>query len=157
MNQHEKFLTMAINLAKKSAKNNLGGPFGAVVVKNGKVIAKAHNTVVPNNDPTAHAEINAIRKACKKMKNFELKGCTIYASAEPCPMCLGAIYWTRLKDIYYAADRKLSAKVGFDDTFIYEEFDRPKNKRKIKITKIDLPTDNTPFEAWAKNLTKTEY
>lgn len=157
MNQHEKFLNMAINLAKKSAKKNLGGPFGAVIVKGGKVIAKAHNTVVPDSDPTAHAEINAIRKACKKLKNFELKGCTIYASAEPCPMCLGAIYWTRLKAIYYAADRKLSAKVGFDDTFIYQEFARPKNKRKIKIIKVDLPTDNTPFEAWAKNTTKTEY
>ena len=157
MNQHEKFLTMAIKLAKKSAKEGLGGPFGAVVVKNGRVVAKAHNTVVPDNDPTAHAEVNAIRAACKKLKNFELKDCVIYASAEPCPMCLGAIYWTRLKAIYYAADRKLSAEVGFDDTFIYQEFDRPKNKRKIKIVKVDLKQDREPFEAWEKNLDKTEY
>ena len=157
MTQHEKFLTMAINLAKKSAKEGLGGPFGAVIVKNGKVIAKAHNSVVPNTDPTAHAEVNAIRAACKKLKDFELKGCTIYASAEPCPMCLGAIYWARPKALYYAADKKLAAKAGFDDSFIYKEFAQPKSKRKIKTVKIDLPTDNTPFEAWAKNLTKTEY
>ena len=157
MNQHEKFLKMAINLAKKSAKEGLGGPFGAVIVKNGKVIAKAHNSVVPNSDPTAHAEVNAIREACKKLKDFELKDCIIYASAEPCPMCLGAIYWARPKALYYAADKKLAAKAGFDDSFIYKEIALPKNKRKIKTTKIDLPTDNTPFEAWAKNTTKTEY
>ena len=157
MNQHEKFLKMAINLAKKSAKNGLGGPFGAVIVKNGKVIAKAHNSVVPNCDPTAHAEVNAIRKACEKLKDFELKDCIIYASAEPCPMCLGAIYWARPKALYYAADKKLAAKAGFDDSFIYKEIALPKNKRKIKTTKIDLPQDNEPFEAWAKNTTKTEY
>lgn len=157
MNQHEKFLKMAINLAKKSAKKGLGGPFGAVIVKNGKVIAKAHNSVVPNSDPTAHAEVNAIREACKKLKNFELKDCVIYASAEPCPMCLGAIYWARPKAIYYAADKKLAAKAGFDDSFIYKEIALPKNKRKIKTTKINLPEDNDPFEAWAKNTAKTEY
>ncbi len=157
MTQHEKFLTMAINLAKKSAKEGLGGPFGAVIVKNGKVIAKAHNSVVPGNDPTAHAEVNAIREACKKLKNFELKDCIIYASAEPCPMCLGAIYWARPKALYYAADKKLAAKAGFDDSFIYKEFAQPKSKRKIKTIKIDLPTDNTPFEAWAENTEKTEY
>ena len=157
MNQHEKFLKMAINLAKKSAKEGLGGPFGAVIVKNGKVIAKAHNSVVPNSDPTAHAEVNAIREACKKLKDFELKDCIIYASAEPCPMCLGAIYWARPKALYYAADKKLAAKAGFDDSFIYKEIALPKNKRKIKTTKVNLPQDNDPFEAWAKNTTKTEY
>ncbi len=157
MNQHEKFLEMAINLAKKSAKEGLGGPFGAVIVKNGKVIAKAHNTVVPSDDPTAHAEINAIREACKKLKDFELKDCIIYASAEPCPMCLGAIYWARPKALYYAADKKLAAKAGFDDSFIYKEIALPKNKRKIKTTKVNLPQDNEPFEAWSKNTTKTEY
>ena len=157
MNQHEKFLKMAINLAKKSAKNGLGGPFGAVIVKNGKVIAKAHNSVVPCSDPTAHAEVNAIREACKKLKDFELKDCIIYASAEPCPMCLGAIYWARPKALYYAADKKLAAKAGFDDSFIYKEIALPKNKRKIKTTKVNLPSDNAPFEAWAQNTTKTEY
>lgn len=157
MNQHEKFLKMAINLAKKSAKEGLGGPFGAVIVKNGKVIAKAHNSVVPNSDPTAHAEVNAIREACKKLKDFELKDCIIYASAEPCPMCLGAIYWARPKALYYAADKKLAAKAGFDDSFIYKEIALPKNKRKIKTTKVNLAQDNDPFEAWAKNTTKTEY
>jgi Cytosine/adenosine deaminases len=157
MNQHEKFLKMAINLAKKSAKEGLGGPFGAVIVKNGKVIAKAHNSVVPNSDPTAHAEVNAIREACKKLKDFELKDCIIYASAEPCPMCLGAIYWTRPKALYYAADKKLAAKAGFDDSFIYKEIALPKNKRKIKTTKVNLPQDNDPFEEWAKNTNKTEY
>ena len=157
MNQHEKFLLMAIKLAKKSAKEGLGGPFGAVVVKNGRVVAKAHNTVVPDNDPTAHAEVNAIRAACKKLKNFELKDCIIYASAEPCPMCLGAIYWARPKALYYAADKKLAAKAGFDDSFIYKEIALPKNKRKIKIVKIDLEQDREPFEAWSKNTNKTEY
>ena len=157
MNQHEKFLKMAINLAKKSAKEGLGGPFGAVIVKNGKVIAKAHNSVVPSSDPTAHAEVNAIREACKKLKDFELKDCIIYASAEPCPMCLGAIYWARPKALYYAADKKLAAKAGFDDSFIYKEIALPKNKRKIKTTKVNLAQDNEPFEAWAKNTAKTEY
>ena len=127
------------------------------IIKNGKIIAKAHNSVVPSSDPTAHAEVNAIREACKKLNNFELKDCIIYASAEPCPMCLGAIYWARPKALYYAADKKLAAKAGFDDSFIYKEIALPKNKRKIKTTKVNLEQDNAPFEAWAKNTTKTEY
>ena len=110
----------AIDLASESVKKG-GGPFGAVVVKDGKVIAESANSVTPDNDPTAHAEVNAIRLACKKLGTFMLDGCEIYASCEPCPMCLGAIYWAHIKTIYYAGTRSDAAKAGFDDDFIYRE------------------------------------
>ena len=155
--QHQKFLQEAITLARENVATGRGGPFGAVIVKNGEIIARGCNQVLGTHDPTMHAEVAAIREACKKLGHFELKDCIIYASAEPCPMCLGAIYWARPKALYYAADKKLAAKAGFDDSFIYKEIALPKNKRKIKTTKINLPQDNDPFEAWAKNTTKTEY
>lgn len=154
---HLHYLQMAIKLAQKSVKDGKGGPFGAVIVKDGKVLAKAHNTVTPSNDPTAHAEVNAIRKACKKLKDFELKGCTIYASAEPCPMCFGAIYWARPKALYYAADKEIAAKAGFDDSFIYKEILLDKKDRKIKTTHLPLPEGKSPFEMWTDKKDKVEY
>ena len=157
LNEHEKFLEMAITLAAKSAKSGKGGPFGAVIVKDGKVIAKAHNTVTTSSDPTAHAEVNAIRKACKKLKAFQLDGCIIYASAEPCPMCLGAIYWARPKAIYYAADKDIAARAGFDDSFIYKEIERPQEKRKIKTHHLPLKNAPEPFKIWVNKQDKVEY
>ncbi len=156
-NPHLHYLQMAIELAQKSVKSGKGGPFGAVIVKDGKVLAKAHNTVTPSNDPTAHAEVNAIRKACKKLKDFELKGCTIYASAEPCPMCFGAIYWARPKALYYAADKEIAAKAGFDDSFIYKEILLDKKDRKIKTTHLPLPEGESPFKMWTEKEDKVEY
>ncbi len=157
LSEHEKFLQMAIELAAKSAKSGKGGPFGAVIVKDGKVIAKAHNTVTTSTDPTAHAEVNAIRKACKKLKAFQLDGCIIYASAEPCPMCFGAIYWARPKAIYYAADKDIAARAGFDDSFIYKEIERPQDKRKIKTHHLPLKDAPLPFKVWVNKKDKVEY
>ena len=157
LNEHEKFLEMAIELAAKSAQSGKGGPFGAVIVKDGKVIAKAHNTVTTSSDPTAHAEVNAIRKACKKLKAFQLDGCIIYASAEPCPMCLGAIYWARPKAIFYAAEKKIAAWAGFDDSFIYKEIELPQDKRKIKTHHLPLKDAPLPFKIWVNKQDKVEY
>ncbi len=157
MNEHEKFLKMAIDLAKQNVENGTGGPFGAVVVKDGQVIASASNTVTPSNDPTAHAEVNAIRQACQKLKTFELKGCTIYASAEPCPMCFGAIYWARPKALYFAADREIAADAGFDDSFIYKEINLNPQDRKIKTYHIELADRAEPFDLWKSKTDKTEY
>ena len=157
LTQHEKFLEMAINLALKSAKSGKGGPFGAVIVKDGKVIAKAYNTVTPSKDPTAHAEVNAIRKACKKLKDFQLKDCIIYASAEPCPMCLGAIYWARPKALFYAAEKSIAARAGFDDSFIYKEIAKPQEKRKIRTHHLDLKDASLPFKTWVNKKDKVEY
>lgn len=114
----KKFMRAAIRLARKGMNKNSGGPFGCVIVKDGKVIARAHNAVTDLNDPTAHAEVVAIRKACKKLKTFQLTGCEIYASCEPCPMCFGAIYWARPDKVFFAATREDAAQAGFDDDFI---------------------------------------
>ena len=157
LNEHEKFLEMAIELALKSAKSGKGGPFGAVIVKDGKVIAKAHNTVTTSTDPTAHAEVNAIRRACKKLNDFQLKDCIIYASAEPCPMCFGAIYWARPKALFYAADKQIAARAGFDDSFIYKEIAKPQEKRKIKTHHLALKNAPLPFKAWVNKKDKVEY
>lgn len=156
MTNHKKFLQTAINLAKKNVRAG-GGPFGAVIVKGGRIIARAANTVTLSDDPTAHAEINAIRLACKKLKNFELKDCVIYASAEPCPMCLGAIYWARPKALYYAADVSVASASGFDDSFIYKELALPEKKRKLKTARVAMASAQEPFEMWEVKTDKTEY
>ena len=157
LSEHEKFLQMAIELAAKSAKSGKGGPFGAVIVKDGKVIAKAHNTVTTSTDPTAHAEVNAIRKACRKLKTFQLDGCIIYASAEPCPMCFGAIYWARPKALFYAAEKQIAARAGFDDSFIYKEIAKPQEKRKIKTHHLALKDASLPFKTWVNKKDRVEY
>ena len=121
----EKFMREAIRLAVENVKQGTGGPFGAVVVKEGKIIAACANTVTPDCDPTAHAEVNAIREACRKLDTFQLGGCEIYASCEPCPMCLGAIYWARPSRVYYASTKEDAALAGFDDSLIYKEIALP--------------------------------
>ena len=155
--QHKKFLKEAIKLAEKGVAAGKGGPFGAVIVKNGKIVARGCNQVTSTNDPTRHAEVDAIRKACKKLNSFELKDCIIYSSCEPCPMCLGAIYWARPKALYFAADRIIAAKHGFDDNFIYKEVVLPVKERAIKTVCIALEEKEKPFENWDNKTDKTKY
>ncbi|HOE04294.1 MAG TPA: nucleoside deaminase [Bacteroidales bacterium] len=153
---HAEFLKMAIQIATENI-NGGGGPFGAVIVKNNEVIATSGNSVSLDNDPTAHAEVNAIRKAAKKLGSFELTGCTIYSSCEPCPMCLGAIYWARIETLYFAATRDDAHRAGFSDAFIYNEINIPLSQRSVHT--IHLPTDNAllPFITWDENESKTLY
>ncbi len=146
----------AIDLAAESVKKG-GGPFGAVVVKDGKVIAENANSVTPDNDPTAHAEVNAIRLACKKLGTFMLDGCEIYASCEPCPMCLGAIYWAHIKTIYYAGTRSDAAKAGFDDDFIYREINIDPEKRSVPAFNF-MPNEGAAvFKLWLDKEDRTNY
>ena len=154
---HIRFLQEAIKEARKGMKAGAGGPFGAVIVKNGKIIARGYNRVTSTHDPTAHAEITAIRAACKKLKSFELKNCVIYSSCEPCPMCLGAIYWARPKALYFAADRLRAAASNFDDAVIYKEVSLPPGKRTLKTVCIQMPGRNLPFDEWDAKTDKTEY
>ena len=155
-----KFIKRALELAAQNVNENIGGPFGAVVVKDNEIIAEGTNVVTRDNDPTAHAEIVAIRKACLKLKSFQLKGCQIYTSCEPCPMCVGAIYWARPSAVYYAATRFDAAKASFDDSFIYDEINSDPSKRKIPMIKL-LPNTSDelliPFSMWRKNLNKILY
>lgn len=157
MQTHEKFMRMAIRLAEKNVTKAKGGPFGAVIVKDGNVLAKSANKVTRTNDPTAHAEVSAIRLACKKLDTFDLTGCVIYTSCEPCPMCLGAIYWARLDTIYYANTKKDAAAIGFDDQFIYEELDLPMNQRKLPIVQLLRNEALGAFKAWDHSPLKISY
>ncbi len=155
--QHEKFMKMAIALSERNVKQSLGGPFGAVVVKDGTLIAKSANTVTTSNDPTAHAEIAAIRKACKKLNTFDLTGCVIYTSCEPCPMCLGAIYWSRIGLIYYANTKKDAAGIGFDDQFIYDEIDLDMANRSLPVKQLLRNEAQAAFIAWHQSELKMKY
>jgi guanine deaminase len=155
--QHENFMRMAIKLSENNVTKELGGPFGAVIVKDGKVIAKSANKVTTSNDPTAHAEVSAIRLACKKLKTFDLSRCIIYTSCEPCPMCLGAIYWSRIDMIYYGNTKKDAAAINFDDNFIYEELDKPMNRRQLPIRQMLRDEAQQAFKLWEGSPLKTEY
>ena len=147
----------AIDLAKQNLKLRNGGPFGAVVVKNGKIIGRGVNSVTSQNDPTAHAEVNAIREACAVINSFQLDDCELYSSCEPCPMCLGAIYWARPKKFFYAATREDAAKAGFDDSDIYKEIQLPIHSRKIPSEQLMEREANKVFETWIDLEQKTEY
>ena len=146
----------AIALSIESA-NKTGGPFGSVIVKDNKIIAEGSNKVTSTNDPTAHGEIVAIREACKKLKNFSLIGCELYSTCEPCPMCLSAIYWARIEKIYYANTRKDAQKIDFDDSFIYSEFQKNINKRKIPMIQMMKNEALKAFELWDKKTDKVKY
>jgi len=152
----EFFMKAAIELSVRNIDEN-GGPFGAVIVKNGEIIAHGVNRVTANNDPTAHAEVTAIREASKKLGTFDLSGCTIYSSCEPCPMCLGAIYWAHLDKLYYANTKQDAMAIGFDDSFIYDELDLPKEKRKIPTIQILNKEALEAFNKWRLNDNKIEY
>ncbi|MCL2388979.1 MAG: nucleoside deaminase [Elusimicrobia bacterium] len=155
-NKNIKFLEHAIKLAKLNVKSG-GGPFGAVIVCGGKIIARSANNVARKNDPTAHAEIEAIRKAAKKLKTFDLSNCEIYSSCEPCPMCMAAIYWAGLKALHYGATKEDASKAGFIDAFIYKELSLSPEKRKLSQTKIKTHAALEPFAAWEKSLKKIKY
>ena len=144
-------------VAERNAASVTGGPFGAVIVKDGKVVAEASNTVTVDNDPTAHAEVNAIRKACAALGTFDLSGCELYTSCEPCPMCLAACYWAHIDRVYYAADREDAAAAGFDDSDIYREVALPVDGRKIPFVHIMEKEGLRPFMLWASNDKKVEY
>ena len=153
---NEQLMRRAIELSIESVRNG-GGPFGAVIARQGEIIAEGSNCVTINNDPTAHAEVSTIRKACQQLGTFDLSGCEIFTSCEPCPMCLGAIYWAHLDKIYYANDRKDAAAIGFDDDFIYEELSLKPQYRK-KPSEILLRNEAIrAFEAWQSKEDKTEY
>lgn len=150
------FMKMAIDLAIENVKNG-GGPFGAVIVKNDEVIATGVNRVTANNDPTAHAEVSAIREACQKLNTFVLNGCEIYSSCEPCPMCLGAIYWAHIDRIFYGNNRKDARDINFADDFIYEELDRPMEERTVPIIPMLREEALATFRLWQEKADKTEY
>ena len=156
MESKNKFMLRAIELSIKSA-NGLGGPFGCVVVKDNKIIAEGSNKVTFSNDPTAHAEIVAIRDACKKLNTFNLSGCDLYASCEPCPMCLSAIYWSHIDNIYYANTRDDAKKINFDDSMIYSEFSKKIEDRKIPIKQMLRNEALEAFDIWDKKTDKIEY
>lgn len=153
----QRWLDRAIELATENVRSGKGGPFGAVVVQNEEVVAEGVNLVTAEIDPTAHAEVTAIRDACKKLKSFELKGCDIYASCEPCPMCLGAIYWTRLDRIWFAASRHDAAAAGFDDEFIYRELASGLSIRKIPLMQEYRPKHREPFNEWMSKQDRIRY
>ena len=154
--QDKNFMRQAIRLANESVERG-GGPFGAVIVKDGEVIAGSSNSVTIDNDPTAHAEVNTIREACRKLRTFDLSGCTIYTSCEPCPMCLGAIYWARIGKIFYGNTRKDARDIQFADDFIYEELDRPLSERTVPIVPLLRAEALHTFRLWTEKTDKTEY
>lgn len=147
-NQDEVFLREAIQLASEGMTTDQGGPFGSVIVRDGQIVGKGFNMVTSTNDPTAHAEVVAIRDACRNLGTFQLDGCTLYASCEPCPMCLGAIYWARPSRVVYAAQHADAASVGFDDQFIYEEIDKPHEHRHIPMHQLLRDEAEAVFKEW---------
>jgi guanine deaminase len=154
---NEKFMQMAIDLSAYNVAQAQGGPFGAVIVKDGMVVARSANRVVPNNDPTAHAEVSVIRLACQELGTFDLEGCEIYTSCEPCPMCLGAIYWARISKVYYANTKKDAADIGFDDHFIYDELGKPMEQRKMPFMQMMHNEALVVFKQWQISESKSDY
>ena len=156
MPDHQKFMAQAIRLAEQSLASE-GGPFGAIIVKNGKVIGSGSNRVTLDNDPTAHAEMVAIRAACQAVSNFQLEDCTIYVNCEPCPMCLSALYWAGIKQIYFAADRNDAAAIGFADDFIYQEFAKSPTDREIAMHQLMRAEALRGFKLWDELEDKISY
>ena len=157
MNDKEQFMQEAVKVALKGVLGNEGGPFGCVIVKDGEIIGRGNNKVTSTNDPTAHAEIVAIKEACEHLGSFQLEGCEVYTSCEPCPMCLGAIYWARPDRVYYGSNQADAANIGFDDEFIYKEIPLPYNERSIPFEQLARDKALEPFKEWAKKEDKIEY
>jgi len=156
--EHEKFMTRAIELARAGADQNIGGPFGCVIVSDGEIVGEGNNRVTSDLDPTAHAEVVAIREACRKLNSFQLNGCIIYTSCEPCPMCLGAIYWARPDRIYIACNRQDAAAAGFDDDFIYQELCGTEfAARKVPISMLMRDEGLEVFKNWVEKPDKITY
>ena len=152
-----KFMREAIRLSFLKMRGNQGGPFGAVVVRRGKIVGRGWNQVTSANDPTAHAEVVAIRAACRRLKTFQLDECELYTSCEPCPMCLSAIYWARFKKIYYANTRRDAARIEFDDEFLYREVARPVSRRQIPMIQVLRHEAQKVFAEWEKKPDKIRY
>jgi tRNA(Arg) A34 adenosine deaminase TadA len=157
MEREQKFMLEAIELSRQGMMNNEGGPFGCIIVKGDEIVGRGNNRVTSTNDPTAHAEVVAIRDACKNLGTFQLDDCEIYTSCEPCPMCMGAIYWARPKKVYYANTRSDAAAIGFDDSLIYDELVLPLDKRKVVIECIGRDEAIKVFEDWNNKADKIAY
>ncbi|MEP7212917.1 MAG: nucleoside deaminase [Acidobacteriota bacterium] len=155
--QDKTFMARAVELAREGADRNDGGPFGCVIVKDGSIVGEGCNQVTSTNDPTAHAEIVAIRDACSNLKSFQLDGCVIYTSCEPCPMCLGAIYWARPEGIFFAGTREDAAAAGFDDELIYKELDKPNDERMLRMNPLMRDAAVKVFRQWQNKSDKIEY
>jgi len=155
--QREIFMQEAIRLSVDKMEEGFGGPFGAVVVRNGEIIARGFNNVLSSNDPTAHAEVDAIRKASQYLGTHELSGCDLYTSCEPCPMCLGAIYWARFRKVYYGNTKQDAAAIGFDDAFIYEELEKDLPARAIPMEQMMPQEAQQAFKAWEQKEDKRSY
>lgn len=154
---NELFMREAVALSLKNMESNAGGPFGAVIVKNGEIVGRGWNKVTSTNDPTAHAEMVAIRDACQNLGTFQLDGCELYTSCEPCPMCLGAIYWARFDKVYYGNTKEDAANINFDDQYIYEELDRPLEKRHLPMQQLLRDEAIKVFQKWAEKQDKILY
>lgn len=157
MTREEHFMMEAIRFSRQGMERNEGGPFGCIVVKGDEIVGWGNNKVTSSNDPTAHAEITAIRDACRHLNTYQLTDCEIYSSCEPCPMCMGAIYWARPKALYFANTRQDAAAIGFDDSMIYEELAAPVEKRKIPIIQLSRTEALKVFEAWENKEDKIRY
>lgn len=154
---HETYMQAAFVEAFNGVESNHGGPFGAVIVLNGEVVGKGHNRVTSANDPTAHAEVEAIREACSRLGTHQLNGATLYATCEPCPMCLSAIYWAGIGMVYYAADRNDAARIGFNDKFIYDELVKPLDMRHVGMKFFPMPDAQRLFDNWNAKEDKIQY
>lgn len=157
MTREEKFMLEAIQESRKGMENNEGGPFGCIIVKDNKIVGRGNNQVTSSFDPTAHAEVVAIRNACKNLNTFQLTDCEIYTSCEPCPMCLGALYWARPKVIYFANTKDDAAAIGFDDSLIYQQINVPLENRLIPMKKMALPEAISVFQSWHTKNDKVKY
>jgi guanine deaminase len=157
MEEKEKYMMEAVRLAQNGMDSGEGGPFGAVIVKNGVIVGRGNNKVTSTNDPTAHAEMVAIRDACKNLNSFQLEDCEIYTSCEPCPMCLAAIYWSRPKAVFYACTKEDAANIGFDDNYIYHQIYKPIEKRDLKLYKINNQDSLQVFKNWEAKVDKIKY
>ncbi len=152
-----KWMRQAARLAQRGVATNQGGPFGAVIVRDGVVVSRGFNRVIGTNDPTAHAEVVAIRQACRKLGTFVLSGCEIYASCEPCPMCLAAIHWARMDRVWFACDRHDAARAGFDDARLYDELDKPPTERRLPVVQTFREAGVPAFQAWIAKADRTAY
>lgn len=157
MSTEKQLMQQAIERAVENVRAGRGGPFAALVVRSGEVIARGTNRVTTTNDPTAHAEVQAIRTACTKLNTFQLDDCTLYATCEPCPMCLGAIYWARMKRVVYASTRQEASAASFDDAFIYEELSKPVEQRQLSMTRLMGREAQRAFDAWRAYEGRAEY
>jgi guanine deaminase len=155
--EDRRFMRRAIELARIGMQSDAGGPFGCVIVKDGRIVGEGNNRVTSTNDPTAHAEVIAIREACRELADFQLDGCSIYTSCEPCPMCLGAIYWARPASVFYACNRDDAALIGFDDRFIYEELEKANEAREMVLMPLLRDEAIEVFRAWSTKSDKVEY